>query len=56
MKKTVEELAREEKRAYYRRWRAEHPERVKRYNETFWQKRAMRTMKERKDEATNGKS
>lgn len=38
--KSIEEIAREERLAYFKEWRANNKDRVKRYNATYWQKRA----------------
>ena len=46
-KKTIEELAREEKLAYFREWRANNKDKVKQHQATYWQRRAERTMAER---------
>lgn len=32
----LEELAREKRNEYQRNWRAENKDRVKKYNETYW--------------------
>ena len=45
--KTVEEIAREERLAYFRNWRANNKDKVKRHNATYWQKRAKRILAER---------
>ena len=34
--------AAEARRAYYKRWRAANKDKVKQYNETYWQRRAER--------------
>lgn len=36
----------EARRAYYRAWRAANKERVKQYNEAYWQRRAERMERE----------
>jgi hypothetical protein len=41
MEKNIEKLAIEERRAYYRAWRAKNKEKIKSYNHMFWKKRAM---------------
>lgn len=45
--KSVEEIAREERLAYFREWRANNKDKVKKHNATYWQKRAKRTIAER---------
>lgn len=44
---TVEQLANEERRAYFRKWRAENKDKVKRHNATYWKKRALKKLEER---------
>ena len=36
--KSVEEIAREERLAYFREWRANNKDKVKKHNATYWQK------------------
>ena len=38
---SIEELERQSKREYYKKWRAEHKENVKRHNQNFWRKKAL---------------
>lgn len=45
--KTLEEIAREERLAYFRNWRANNKDKVKKHNATYWQKRAKRIIAER---------
>ena len=51
MKKELEQLAREEARAYQREWRAENRERVRKYNANYWTRRAKKKLTEQKMEA-----
>ncbi len=53
--KSVEEIAREERRAYFREWRANNKDKVKKHNATYWEKRAKRIIAEReaKNEVVN---
>lgn len=37
---TIEELAAMERREYFRKWRQEHKENVRRYNKKYWEKKA----------------
>lgn len=37
---TLEERAREERREYFRQWRAGNPEKVRENNRRYWEKRA----------------
>ena len=45
--KSVEEIAREERLAYFREWRANNKDKVKQHQATYWQRRAERTIAER---------
>ena len=47
--KTVEEIAREERLAYFREWRAKNKDKVKKHNATYWEKRAKRILAEREE-------
>lgn len=47
----LEAEAQEQRRAYYRRWRAEHKEAVRQYNARYWQRRAERAAEKRKEGA-----
>ena len=48
--KTQESAALEQRREYYRRWRAEHKDSVRKYNERYWSRRAEKAAAERKEE------
>lgn len=48
-----EEIARKERLEYYRRWRATHPESVRRSNRRYWITRAEKKRKA-EQEANNG--
>ena len=37
---TLEERAREERREYFRQWRANNPDKVRESNRRYWEKRA----------------
>lgn len=43
--KSVEEMAREERLAYFKEWRANNKDKVKKYNASYWQKRAIEKAK-----------
>lgn len=43
---TLNDEMKQKKREYYRRWRAAHPENVKRNNERFWRRKIMREMEQ----------
>lgn len=49
--KEIEEMARSERREYFRKWRAANPDKVKKHNEDYWKKKAEQKLKE---SATNG--
>ncbi len=38
--KTIEELAREERLAYYKKWRAKNKDKIKQHNANYWRKKA----------------
>lgn len=40
MEKTQESAALEQRREYYRRWRAAHKDSVRKYNERYWMRKA----------------
>jgi len=44
----LDELAKEERRAYFKAWRAANPEKVKQQNQNYWRKRADRKLQEQK--------
>lgn len=46
MKQTIEQLAAEERREYFRQWRAANKDKVKKHNATYWQRRAEKKLKE----------
>lgn len=39
--KELKDAALTEKRAYYRKWRRDNPDKVKTHNENYWRKRAL---------------
>lgn len=48
---TVEELAKQEKREYFRKWREKNKDKVRENNRRYWERRAARRMEE---ERVNG--
>jgi hypothetical protein len=46
MKQSIEQLAAEERREYFRQWRAANKDKVKRHNQAYWQRRAEKKLKE----------
>jgi len=52
--KKLEAAIQEEKREYFRRWRKNNPDKVKKQNENYWRKRAMKRLEaETKDKAAS---
>ena len=49
VKDNLEELAKMEKREYFRKWRAANKNRIKQYNADYWQKRALQKKAEGKE-------
>lgn len=49
----MSEEAREQNRLYQKEWRAKNKEKVKQYNQCYWQKRADRVKKERENGGKN---
>lgn len=43
-------LALEIKRLYLKKWRAEHKENVKKHNEQYWKRKAVKLLAEQNDE------
>ena len=43
--KKLDELAREKKNAYARKWRKNNPKRTKKHLETYWRKKALEELK-----------
>ena len=52
--KKIKRAAAEERREYYRQWRKENRERVKQYNQNYWQHRAEKKATEQ--EENNGET
>lgn len=46
MKSSLSKAATSERREYYKKWRAEHKEQVKQYNERYWNKKAEKSLQE----------
>ena len=52
--KKLEAVAQEEKREYFRQWRKNNPDKVKKHNENYWRKRAEKRLEaEPKDNAVS---
>jgi|LSQX01.1.fsa_nt_gb hypothetical protein len=43
----IDELAKEARREYYRKWRAKNPDKVKKATERYWRRKAEQILKER---------
>lgn len=46
MKTPIDQLAIEERKAYFKKWRYENKDKVKRHNDLYWQRRAERKHEE----------
>lgn len=44
--KSLEELAREERKKYFKEWRANNKDKVKKHNATYWEKKAKARLQE----------
>lgn len=44
--KSIEELAREERLAYFRAWRAANKDKVKQHNQNYWLRKAEKRIEE----------
>ena len=42
----LDEAAKNERREYYRRWRAENKDKVRQHNRNYWERRAMKRKQE----------
>ena len=49
----IDSNAAEKRRDYLREWRRKHPEKVKQYNESYWQRKA--EQEQRRQDADNRK-
>jgi hypothetical protein len=45
MTKSIDELINEERRAYFKKWRSENRDKVKKHNARFWEKRVTQKLK-----------
>ena len=46
----LEELAAQERRAYFKEWRKKNTDKIKKHNDTYWKKRAERKAQELQSE------
>ena len=52
--KKIKRAAAEERREYYRQWRKENRDKIKKYNANYWQRRAEKKAKNQEED--NGKT
>lgn len=50
---TLEEMAREERLAYYRAWRAKNKDRVKENNKRYWERRVLARQRQQHESEVN---
>ena len=50
---TLEERAREERREYFRQWRAKNPDKVRENNRRYWERRAARKAEAKQDQGVS---
>ena len=43
-KENIDELIKEEKRKYYKNWRKNNKDKIKKHNKDYWKKRAMKKL------------
>lgn len=48
----LEQLAIEERRAYFKKWRANNKEKVKQHNQNYWKRRAEKRLQEAEKECS----
>jgi hypothetical protein len=48
-KKSLEEIAKEERRRYQREWRRKNKDKVKEHNQRYWKKKALERLEEEKE-------
>ena len=49
--KNIEEIIREEKKKYFKNWRAKNPQRVKTHNENYWRKKVLQKIQNESNKA-----
>ena len=47
--KDIEQLAKDERNEYFRKYRAAHPEKVKKSNANYWKKKAIAKLNDKSD-------
>lgn len=50
MVKSVEEMAKEERREYQRRWRSANREKTKKHQNDYWKRKAMQKIEDNKED------
>lgn len=50
MNKSIEQIAKEEKKAYLQEWRRNNKDKVKKHNANYWKRRAEKKLKEQEAE------
>ena len=45
----IEELAKEERRLYYQKWRAENKDKIRKQNSEYWIRKAEKVLKEKEE-------
>lgn len=51
--KNIEKLAKEERNAYYREWRAKNKDKVKAINKRYWENRAKNNVEKKQGDSKN---
>ena len=52
-KKSIDEIAREERLAYFKNWRANNKNKVTKHNENYWRKKAEQRLSAEKRESND---
>lgn len=52
MENPIDEMVKEERNAYYRRWRAENRDKVRKHNQNYWKKRVLKGLGKQNHEST----
>ena len=52
-KKELEELAKEARRKYIREWRRKHPDKVREWNQRYWERKGMKMLEEEGGDKTD---
>lgn len=47
--KAIEELIRQEKNEYFKKWRKNNPDKIKEINRRYWEKKALERLKAEKE-------